>query len=315
MKSILMFGLALFLVKGLAQKSTFIFDSHGKQLDYISDNPFRGFIGAWTLKDDVWKHNWGGGTETIEIPKHHTISTPINTKNSLFSIIDGPEPNGHIFWSYNPVTKEVHHLSSFGELRAGVGKGSITKNGDLTLKINFEGEPQDTYRVYTYRWLSTDKYHMKSVQYTSDAKPTGLFYEGTFIRLKEDEGPSLKTKIRRILSVLDDSAISVEEQLEVYSPDIVHMAPGHETNVGKEMLGAFLKEQRAHGTVKMKHKVTDFEVYDDIVIMQGEVSGLYYAKNKTTPIEFKTKNLFVFDANEGGLKIRKVIYNSSPNTP
>ncbi len=142
------------------------------------------FFGEWTLKNDNWTQNWGNNTETIKIPNHHTISREINTDNSLLSIIDGPEPNGHIFWSYNPKTKEVFHLSSFGTIRAGNGKGTINKNGDVELKLTFEGEPKDTYRIYNYKWVNENEYHMKSLQFGENNEPTGLFYEGTFIRIK-----------------------------------------------------------------------------------------------------------------------------------
>src|SRR5688572_33120451 len=73
-------------------------------------NPFQKFVGEWTLKDDNWSHNWGQGMEHIKIPNHHTICKELNTSNSLLAVIDGTPPYGHIFWSYNPVKKEVHHL-------------------------------------------------------------------------------------------------------------------------------------------------------------------------------------------------------------
>ena len=168
---------------GFAQTTAIEFELNGRDTEDLANNPFRKFVGEWTLKEDNWRHNWGGDTESIKIPGHHTVSKAINTDNSLFSIIDGPEPNGHIFWSYNPRTKEVFHLSSFGDIRAGNGKGTITENGDVTLKLSFEGEPADTYRIYNYTWVSEDEYHMKSVQYGADDEPTGLFYEGTFVRL------------------------------------------------------------------------------------------------------------------------------------
>src|SRR5689334_6375116 len=76
-------------------------------------NPFKKFIGEWTLKEDNWYQNWGAADEHIKIPNHHTICTAINTDNSLLAVIDGAPPHGHIFWSYNPVKKEVDHLSSF----------------------------------------------------------------------------------------------------------------------------------------------------------------------------------------------------------
>ena len=169
----------------LAQTTAIAFELNGRNPDDKTKNPFGKFVGEWTLKADEWTHNWGNGTETIKIPEHHTVSRAINTDNSLISIIDGPEPNGHIFWSYNPKTKEVFHLSSFGDIRAGQGKGSISENGDVQLKLTFEGEAPGTYRIYHYKWLNDNEYHMKSVQFDENDKATGLFYEGVFIRLKD----------------------------------------------------------------------------------------------------------------------------------
>lgn len=101
----------------------------------------------------------------------------------MLSIIYGPEPNKHIFWSYNPNTKEIHHLSSFGTIRA--GKGTINANGDVKLKLFFEGEPEGTYRIYNYKWINDDEYHMKSVQFSDTDIETGQFYEGVFRRIKK----------------------------------------------------------------------------------------------------------------------------------
>lgn len=188
MKTLLQFLTLFFLLNttvSYAQKTSIEYELNGRSPNNNSNNPFGKFIGEWTLKDDNWTHNWGNGTETIKIPKHHTVSKEINTDNSLLSIIDGPEPNGHIFWSYNPKTNEVFHLSSFGTIRAGNGKGSINENGDVKLKLSFEGEPEGTYRIYNYKWVNDNEYHMKSVQFDQQDKPTGLFYEGYFVRYKD----------------------------------------------------------------------------------------------------------------------------------
>ena len=177
--------LCFFAAPGIkAQTESINYELNGRNVEDISKNPFGKFIGEWTLKDDNWTHNWGNGTETIKIPGHHTVSRQLNTDNSLLSIIDGPEPNGHIFWSYNPETKAVHHLSSFGTIRAGEGKGTVNENGDVRLQLVFGGETKGTYRIYNYRWLNADEYHMKSVQYAENDEPTGLFYEGNFVRVK-----------------------------------------------------------------------------------------------------------------------------------
>jgi hypothetical protein len=149
-----------------------------------SANPFYKFIGEWTLKDNNWSHNWGNGDESIKIPNHHTTCMALNTDNSLLSVIDGVPPYGHIFWSYNPKKNEVDHLSSFGTSRAGVGKGSVNQDGDVFLKISFADEAEGTYRRYTYKWKSENEYELKSIQYDSNDKPTGLFYAGTFVRIE-----------------------------------------------------------------------------------------------------------------------------------
>lgn len=171
------------LSQAYAQKKSIDYETNGRSAD-AAKNPFRKFIGEWTLKDDDWTQNWGGVTEKIKIPKHHTVTTEINTDNSLLSIIDGPQPNGHIFWSYNPTSKEVFHLSSFGSMRAGSGTGSLNDDGDVKLKLVFADEAPGTYRLYAYTWVNDNEYHMKSVQYSADGKPTGFFYEGTFVRIK-----------------------------------------------------------------------------------------------------------------------------------
>ena len=148
-----------------------------------SKNPFAKFIGEWTLRNDDWVQNWGNGNELIKIPHHHTVSSEINTDLSLLSIIDGPQPNGHIFWSFDPARNMFHHLSSFGTARSGVGQGTVGKNGDLSIKVSFSDEAAGTYRLYTYTWINHNEYALKSVQYDEKDKPTGLFYGGTFVRI------------------------------------------------------------------------------------------------------------------------------------
>lgn len=165
-----------------AQTTSITYQLNGRTSN--KDNPFGKFTGEWTLKSDDWNQNWGGGKEAIKIPKHHTVSGEINTGLSMLSIIDGPQPNGHIFWSFDPASKVVHHLSSFGTARSGVGKGTVDEKGNLELKVSFSDEAKGTYRVYTYKWANNDEYELLSVQYDSSDKPTGLFYGGTFVRVR-----------------------------------------------------------------------------------------------------------------------------------
>jgi hypothetical protein len=167
---------------GYSQKNTLTFNANKEISADNSKNPFKKFIGEWTLKDDNWSQNWGGKDEHIKILGHHTVCRAINTDNSLLAVIDGAPPHGHIFWSYNPAKKEVDHLSSFGTSRAGVGKGTVNENGDVFLKISFADEAPGTYRRYSYKWISDNEYELKSVQYDANDKPTGFFYGGVFVR-------------------------------------------------------------------------------------------------------------------------------------
>ena len=186
--------LLLFLVSATsyAQTASFTYQLNGrKQNTQIerdgpehSKNPFVKFVGEWTLKNDDWKQNWGGKDEAVKIPNHHTVSGEVNTDMSLLSIIDGPQPNGHIFWSYDPASKTFHHLSSFGTSRSGVGNGTVDQNGNLTIKVSFSDEAKGTYRIYTYKWISRDSYELMSVQYNDKDQATGLFYGGTFVRIR-----------------------------------------------------------------------------------------------------------------------------------
>lgn len=316
-KSLLIILSTIFLSSFYAQKTSISFQLNGKNSNtqiqdslQLAKNPFAKFIGEWTLKDDNWTHNWGGKTESIKIKNHHTVSSQINTENSLLSIIDGPEPNGHIFWSYNPNTKEVFHLSSFGDIRAGNGKGTVNVNGDVKLKIRFEGEPKNTYRIYNYKWINKNEYFMKSVQFTNDNKPTGLFYEGTFIRIKKEN--NVKQEIKKILAVLDNYKISKEEQIKVYAKNVVHMAPNNNVIIGKENLLKYLQQQQNFGTSIMQHKIVELKEYDSIIVMRGSVTGTFYPKDNSKSVKFQTKNLFIFERIGNDLKIQKVIYNMSP---
>ena len=161
-------------------------DTPQKELraDIKSDNPFVRFLGEWTLKDDKFQYSVDGTSiVTQTVPNHHTLCEPINTINSVFCTVDGGDVKGQIYWVYNAEKKVVHHLSHFREHRSGVGIGTLSDEGDLRSKIVFQDEPDGTYRIYEYNWVSDDEYHMISRHYGADDKPTGGWYGGYFIRI------------------------------------------------------------------------------------------------------------------------------------
>lgn len=158
--------------------STFSFSNNANEI-----NPFKHFIGEWTLKGDTFNQVWDGKTlENLKIANHNTVCEPINTSKSILCVIDAGELKGHILWTFDSSKQHVHHLSHFGDSRNGVGFGTLDKNGNLNTNVRFQGEPKGSYRIYQYQWLSKDEYTMHSAQYNEDGTPTGNWYGGTFIR-------------------------------------------------------------------------------------------------------------------------------------
>lgn len=152
-------------------------------VDANEPNTFKAFVGEWTLKGNIFEQIWDGKTlQRVTIPNHHTKCDAINTDKSILCIIDAGELKGHILWSYDSNKKQVHHLSHFGETRNGVGRGALDELGNLTTRVSFQGEPEGSYRIYKYRWISKNEYTMKSVQYSPNGEETGNWYGGTFVR-------------------------------------------------------------------------------------------------------------------------------------
>lgn len=147
-------------------------------------NSFSRFTGTWTLKDDEFQQVWDGETvETLTIPNHFTTCDRINTDKSSLCVVDAGDFEGHIVWAHDEAQGQFRHLSHFGESRLGTGVGTINETGDLNIRITFSDEPEGTYRIYDYVWITDDAYEMMSRQYAKDGTATGNWYGGTFVRV------------------------------------------------------------------------------------------------------------------------------------
>ncbi len=148
--------------------------------------PFEQFLGEWKLKEGRFQQVWDGKTvETLSIPGHRTSCAKVNTERTILCEVDAVDFKGHIMWAVDEATGRVHHLSHFGTSRLGQGVGTLDTDGSLRLRVRFSDEADGTYRAYTYRWLSDDEYEMISRQYGDDGEPTGNWYGGVFVRLKD----------------------------------------------------------------------------------------------------------------------------------
>jgi len=302
-----------------SQKSTISYESHGASTQLKNQNPFAKFFGEWTLKNDDWAQNWGYGDERIKIPNHHTVSTGINTKNSLISIIDGPEPNGQIYWSYNPVTKEVDHLSSFGDSRAGRGKGAVDANGNLRLKLYFQGEAENTFRIYTYTWVNDDEYVLKSVQFDANNQPTGLFYGGTFVRVHEEQSiDEVKqeilhhgAEIRKAFAEND-----LEKIRQLHHPDVEKALGYQDLKKGrKEVIDALKGTLDNFSLEFIKNDVESIFIQDDIAIEQTTFAIKGTPKKGGEPFIFKGRTMVTYtrssESPTGWATIREIIQPST----
>lgn len=175
------FQLCVFVVGLLLSTSGFCAESSSEE------NPFKKYFGEWTLKENKFQQVWDGKTiETLNIPHHHTECKPVNTGKSILCVVDAGDLKGHILWTYDSDKKKVHHLSHFGSSRNGVGSGTLDGDRNLTTTVSFQGEPEGSYRIYEYKWISENEYSMLSRQYDSKGNPTANWYGGSFIRMSKN---------------------------------------------------------------------------------------------------------------------------------
>lgn len=162
------------------------FNIHGLSKTTSGAYPFAAFLGTWTLKNQEFRQIWDTKTlQIVDIPSHFTNCNKVNTEKSMLCVIESPGLSGHIMWSFNADKQTVHHLSHFGDSRNGVGIGALDQDNNLHLRVSFQGEPEGSYRIYRYIWISEDEYSMKSTQYNKQHQPTGNFYSATFVKVKD----------------------------------------------------------------------------------------------------------------------------------
>ncbi|MEL6825409.1 MAG: alpha/beta hydrolase-fold protein [Pseudomonadota bacterium] len=168
----------------LPEALSFAFEHVAYDIPPFEDgNPFARFIGTWTLKDDLFQQVWDGQTvEALTLPDHITRCDELNTNHSILCVVDAGDLKGQIYWTRGEGSETVNHLSQFGTTRIGTGTGEVLANQTLQLKISFSDEPEGTYRIYEYAWVSDDEYELMSRQYSADGTATGNWYGGRFVR-------------------------------------------------------------------------------------------------------------------------------------
>jgi hypothetical protein len=112
--------------------------------------------------------------------------------------------------------------------------------------------------------------------------------------------------VRAILKKIDTDV----SDTSVYSNDVVHMAQGSRAITDKAELARVLKEQASYGKTVMTHQPLSITSYDDIVLVRGRVTGMFYPPDNGASSSFETNNMMTFKRqSDGSLRIWHVIFN------
>jgi len=119
--------------------------------------------------------------------------------------------------------------------------------------------------------------------------------------------------VKAILSDLDSRDLSTNQQMENYLADAVLLVPDQKEIRGEAALKTHLDEFGSNENIEIKHQIVELDSFNDVVIAQGRVVGLFTADDEENSFPFETKNVILFKRSPSGdLKIWKVIYNAAP---
>ncbi|MEM1050759.1 MAG: hypothetical protein AAGI28_01555 [Pseudomonadota bacterium] len=122
--------------------------------------------------------------------------------------------------------------------------------------------------------------------------------------------------IRATLAQLDNVAQPAEDLADLYLDDAVILQPGQVEVRGREAIMELMRAQADGPELEMKHRIDELAWFEDVIIVQGGVTGVARPDDGSGPYPFATQNLIVFKrAPDGRARIWKVIYNSAASPP
>ena len=122
-----------------------------------------------------------------------------------------------------------------------------------------------------------------------------------------------KASIEAILAQLDQVERPAEELADLYTDDAVILRPGLPQVRGRDAVVALMEEQASGPELDMTHRLDEFRVHGDLIVVQGGVTGEARPADGSGPFAFATQNLILLKRQaDGQLKIRRVIFNAAP---
>lgn len=140
------------------------------------------------------------------------------------------------------------------------------------------------------------------------APPTALSAKSS-----EYEAHSARKQVEAVLSKLDQTRLPADELADLYLDDAVILQPGEPEVQGRDAIMELMEAQAAGPELAMRHRIDDYTQFDDLIVVQGGVTGEARPSDGSGPFAFATKNVILFRQDElGTWRIWKVIFNSAP---
>ncbi|MEM7689265.1 MAG: nuclear transport factor 2 family protein [Pseudomonadota bacterium] len=119
--------------------------------------------------------------------------------------------------------------------------------------------------------------------------------------------------VEKFLATLDKTTLPADTLADLYLEDAVILRPGLPEVRGREAIVALMKEQAAGPALEMTHRADEITRFDDILVVQGGVTGVARPTDGSGPFPFATQNIILFKRDaQGEPKIWKVIFNAAP---
>lgn len=122
-----------------------------------------------------------------------------------------------------------------------------------------------------------------------------------------------RQRVMEVFQRLDNISLPTEVKLLDYTNDAVILVPDEREIRGLDEIEAHLSAFGDGVELQTKHSIVELTSFDEIIAVQGRVTGTARPDGQSDVFRFETKNLILFRRAPGNqLKVWKVIYNSAP---
>ncbi|MHA7901469.1 MAG: Cif family virulence factor [Henriciella sp.] len=119
--------------------------------------------------------------------------------------------------------------------------------------------------------------------------------------------------VMEVFQRLDNISLPTDLKLLDYTRDAVILVPDEKEIRGLDEIEAHLSTFGNGVELQTKHSIVELTSFEEIIAVQGRVTGTARPHDQNDVFQFETKNLILFRrTSDDQLKVWKVIYNSAP---